>query len=321
MPIRFVGTSTTDFASSTANRQIGNYWSGATLERLGFTNSSRATTPVFGAMLDGWYSFEHSLFVGDGSNPYLAFICTSSGNNVLFRLTRTAAGVITPQLWNGTAYVNLTTFTPATISNSGRMDIHFVSDPVDGLIEIYIAGILAWSFSGQTDYGIGDPDYFIIQGTTTGVNATNAGRVIVADEDTRPLEFFQRIPTAIGARTDWTGLISALNTATLDDTTYFTSDAAGEKETFDIGAMPAGLLTRSVEAVVIAGRYRRGDSSDKVTGIVHIGVSDFELTDFFTYTAVGGFADQHWYSFVNPSTGNTWIASEIDAAEFGVLSK
>lgn len=97
------------------------------------------------------------------------------------------------------------------------------------------------------------------------------------------------------------------------DTDYVSSDSAGQRNSYDFTALPAGVV-RAVQHVTA---LRKDDAGSRtVKQFARTGGTDH---DGSAVTVTDTYLMQRRMMAVNPSTGTDWTAAQVDAAEFGTL--
>jgi len=177
------------------------------------------------------------------------------GNTPVFRLT--VGGTV--QLWNGSSYVSLTGSAGSIPTSRGRVDVYLKLNDTEGVVRIYRNRSLVYEFVGDT-----------ILGSTSTVNTIDLFTVvasaysctysawIVANEDTRPLEYTQLLPATTGSTNEWDGnRTEAAGSVGFNDATFVTTTVANETITFDLAnVITAARTGYTVDCLVASARVR-----------------------------------------------------------------
>lgn len=325
MAILWAGTSTADcttlgISSTSSNAALPAARSAHTQENIPSAQASKFASPKFAPASELWISgnVSWSTYSGAGGTYPLYELMAANGNN-LFRVALPGRRYAL-QVFRGGSWVNLA-IEPATSMLPGlfRFDIHVIFHATAGLVELYRDGALILSFSGDTsgDNGI-ITDRLNVGDTIDGVisSYTAHSGIIVATDDTRKYTFVQRLPNAAGAKQEWTGAYTDINEVGFNDTNFITTNTLGKVSTFGFADLPSEMAVRNVAALVIAGRSRNAGSISTVEGIARVGSTEYSASAKFDASPLYG--PQNWVFNANPATGQAWLGSDIDAAEFGV---
>lgn len=325
MSIIWASTSIADFAtlgisSTSPNALLPAARSAHTQENIPSAQASKFASPKFAPASELWISGNvvWSTYSGAGGTYPLYELMAANGNN-LFRVALPGRRYAL-QVFRGGSWVNLA-IEPATSMLPGlfRFDIHVIFHATAGLVELYRDGSLILSFSGDTsgDNGV-VADRLNVGDTIDGVitSYTAHSGIIVADEDTRPFTFIQRIPNGNGDHTDWTGGYADVDETGINDTDFITTGTTGAMESFTFPALPGSEDTRQLTTLVVAARTRGNGSPEVLQALAHVGSSDYTASPIYDRSPI--YQPQQWQFPVNPATGLPWTGSQINGAQFGV---
>ncbi len=197
-----------------------------------------------------------------------------------------------------------------------RIDIHIKLHASSGIFKLFVNGVACIDFTGNTmPFAASAISYFGI-GATYGFNTATHSAIIVADEDTRPMTFVQRLPTGTGAATDWSNSYTAIDETGYSDADFVAADTVGDTSTYTFADLPSGMETKNIAAVVLAGRARNSGGIAEIKGVARISSTNYEEEGTVLPSPL--FAPQQWIMPLNPATSAAWLGSDYNAAEFGV---
>jgi hypothetical protein len=230
------------------------------------------------------------------------------------------------QYFDGSIWVKIGATVVISRANP-RFDIHWNLADVGGLIELYVNGAVACSFSGDT-----------LTTTNTTINtimfnqiATSAlpcqpGHVIVDSQDTRGLELEIVNSTAAGAYFAPQGTESDIDDSptgalnTIDDTSInFT--VAAERVTLLYPAIDFVYAGWAVEEVIVGGFVRSIAEEDAfyMKPALRKGTSDFNPAGNFRASSEFVHLTGIRIPF-NPDGGGVWTQSAVNSYEFGLYA-
>ena len=322
MAILWAGTSLADYTINgvTAANTVAARIATTVVEGVGITESSRAVSPQFAPVSELWFS--GFVYISTYSfQTQVLFYVNGPGNTNLFAIRAHDGGAWSLNTWWNSNWFELVRgaiLTPAGVRY--RIDVHCKFDATDGFIFVYRDGALILSYEGDTSSSSGTIARSFSIGTAYSGSTVTSGSVhsanVVADEDTRKFTFVQRLPISNGAEADWTGSYADIDETGINDADYITTETVGEVSTFNYADIPTELAVRNVAALVISGRARSAGGISEIQGVARIGGVDYTASGEFDASAIYG--PQNWVFNANPATGEAWIGSDIDAAEFGV---
>ena len=257
-----------------------------------------------------------SYYVSSGLTDREVITFRNSGDAFL-RLSR-ISGEFQFQSWSGSAWVNVGSSFTGITSSRQRLDIG-ISLQASGFIRLYVDKLSVFDFTGDTVFNsISVCDEIILRTLTT------SGRIsglILADEDTRPLEYAQLLPSGAGALEEWTGNASDVSgSVSFNDSTMMTTDLADQKQTFALPNLPSAFNTGyTVEAIVANVRARR--DPDKVADLRLMALSGTDEA-FGDQVSLANEAEVVQGKFsVDPATSAAWTIAGVNGAEIGVQSR
>jgi hypothetical protein len=232
------------------------------------------------------------------------FLGTDAANNHKFALIRVSAGVVT----------QLAAEAGASLVNSAchRVDIQVVNYGVSATFNIWVAGVLIISYSGDiTLSGAANLNQVWCAQSAT---FCAISEVVVADSDTRGLPgVMTGALTGAGATDQWTGVYSTINQTTISDLNPNYSNTTGQDQQFVITAPPGGVFL--VAAVKIAARAAMSASTPTHLAL---GYRSGGTVAFSNPTGVAlgvGYATCESLDQVNPVTGVAFTLAEIGSLQ------
>lgn len=325
MAILWAATSIADAAfisGATVNLVSGNI-SVDVSEGIATDAAQFVLSPVFPAQSDFWFS-ETSYFnrsgggTPTGDNQLIAFTLADGTSVFRVRIENTAPPwrLLAEKRTGPTTWALLGSGVLTFINTRSRIDAK-VKLGSSGEFKLYVNGTLNIDFSGDTLPDTGPLVSRVRLGGPGGTSTWSAhSGVIVADEDTRPMTFVQRLPNGNGAHADWNGSYTAIDETGINDADYIDTADTGDISTFTFAALPVGMESRNVVALVLSGRARSSGGIAEIEGVARVGSTDYTRPSKFE--ASPQFTNQQWQFSANPATGQLWLGSEINAAQFGV---
>ena len=201
------------------------------------------------------------------------------------------------------------------VSTLYRIDAHLVKSATTGRFRLWFNSVLYIDFTGDT--GAQPTTSVQIFRHSGSGGATDWSGIVVADEDTRGMEYVQAPLVAEGALSEWVGDIGDVSDTGFDDNTFYLSSTPDQRQTFAKGALPSQFQNGfNVRAVCVSARARAEN------GALRPMVLSGSDEGFGTETnLLGAFeARQHIFT-TDPGTGADWTVAGADAAEIGVQSR
>ena len=196
-----------------------------------------------------------------------------------------------------------------------RIDAHLVRSATTGRLRLWFNGALYIDFTGNTGAQPTTSVQIFSHGNIS--PATDWSGIIVADEDTRGMEYVQAPLTAEGALSEWVGDIGDVSDAGFDDGTFYLSSTPDQRQTFTKGALPSQFQNGfDVRAVCVSARARAEN------GALRPMVLSGSDEGFGTETNLSGAFEARQHIFTtDPGTGADWTVAGANAAEIGVQSR
>lgn len=276
---------------------------------------------------EAWFHFralKYSTLTRSSNDPIFKII--DSAGNVLLQAKLTQTNNETPDHY--IQYLDTTLQTHATLLtlNTGGLytiDIRVVTGAGTGLFELYQDDTLLASATGLTNgtnpikqchltnnqhtETIDRCDYYYSELLCGVGNSPTVGRRV-----------FTALPTGDSAtNTAWTGTFADVDELTSQgDGNFVFTGTITQRQGFTFPAMPS---TNSViEAVAITQHALKGSTSTlDITPSVRIGATDYDQS------ALGVITTTKPYETImplSPASGTNWTVSELNAAEFGIIT-
>lgn len=289
--------SSTNFATSNtfAGGAVTSFW--ATF-RLGFTNVTPTNLRMFG--------FTHSAATA-GAGLWIG-VSSPFGKTTLFK-------------WDGTTQTTLASETGTSIINNGnnRIDVQVTSFGATATVNVYVAGVLVITFSGDvTVTGVTSIDSVVL-GQVGGTSGTTS-EVMLANEDTRAWPGLLTLAlTGAGTTDQWTGLFSTINGTTFSDTSPNYTNVTAQDQQFNVTDPPSGAF--AIKGVKITARMAK--SASGAVSQVKLGYNSGGTVAFgtgATKAPTTAYATYEQLDVTNPVTGNAFSQSEITALQLDMQS-
>lgn len=319
MAILWAGTSIADIGilgGAPASVNTNYIKSPDVLEGIDARNSGDTYTPTFPPASELWFGgyFRSASGGSGGNNQTIIGFVNPAGQKALrvgysgsrFTLLRQSAA---------SAYETLNTGLFGFASAVQRFDA-YLKIGASGIFRFFVDGQLCAEYLGNTIPFGGASAVTRVSVGAIDANGVVFSACILADEDTRPLNFYQKLPTGNGAETAWTGDYTAVDETGFNDADFIAATAPNTVETFTFPAHTGDILNRKLVTAVLSARARNNGAIAKINGISRIGSTNYESEPHYENSPA--FAAQQWYFDVNPATGQPWTVSEINAAQFGV---
>lgn len=322
MTVYWAGTSIADLRYTTgASNTSGTNIPSTVSEGVVITNTQIGYTPEVMALDEFWYSeyylrnspttpppanSTNIMFLDDNDLPILKFVQElSTGEHAVYK-------------WNGSSWTKLAQ-SLVQINSRVRLDFN-IKLSATGHVIVYSEGVKIIEYSGDTTPGgTGLPAVRCValgSGVGSGSYYCAHSACIISDVDTRPMTFLQRLPSGNGAMTDWSGSYTDIDETGINDTDFIQTDTSGDISTFTFAALPSGYNTQHFAAVIISARARSAGSVDDLNGVARVSSTNYDVPAEFDNSPI--FQAQQWQFPYNPATGQAWLGSEINAAQFGV---
>lgn len=238
----------------------------------------------------------------DGANARLMLRTTGVAIGQFKLSKRTAAG----------AFTDLATCTTNFAAGLSKIDIQ-VNYAVSGLVNVYIAGVLALTYSGDvtTDSAttLNSFDLATISNSTT---STIFSEIVVKTTDTRSTSLTTLPPLAAGNTQAWLpNTLANINKTTINDATLISTTAVNTLSQWTTNTtLPTG--TWNIDAIVQAARMETATGAPQnaewscrtIDGTNHVMGAIAPTTGGFT-----NFGNAQW--LLNPHTGVAWVAADL----------
>jgi hypothetical protein len=252
---------------------------------------------------------------------------TSDDETPLIRVNKTtgSATVYQVQLLQGGSTVTLAgTFSMAS-NTLKELDIKWLSHVSTGNIEIYDGQTLVYTFTGNTTVDA-DVRFVVFGGSNAAGSATDAVRVsevIVADEPTLRMKLRNLKVSSVDSATNWTTTLGKVIETT--GGVSIVAASPGNFSTspgsilFNMTDIPAADAAKRVRGVYVTQFMSRTGSTPiaNTRTIVDIAGTVYESSD---HALFGGSDNVQIEFLLNPSTGQAWTPTEVNAAKVGVKS-
>lgn len=263
------------------------------------------------SITEGWIHFRYVTgYNGGGGQPGIMRVKNSSGAIVLrIYVVTNESGSFTYRIeyWNGSAFVTAFTGIWTVYGQAATYDLYFKIDAAQGKIQAFANGTLVGQIDSINTSGMTNVGSLELTNCNDG-GFGYWGWIIAANGSTISHLCRQKLPTADGANTAWTGTYADVDEYPVDDGTYIQTSTAGDKENFtgvDFAALPTGNI---VKAVGIGARVRNnGATPSTIRGTLTIGGTDYTTADCSGVTA--GWGPTTMVYLVDPSTSAPWTNS------------
>lgn len=224
------------------------------------------------------------------------------------------------QMWNGTAWTNVSTPFDAQYGQVATWDFR-IKIGTEGLIEVFKDGILISRWEGDTTV-VGNIASFRMNAIA---NFNRFHQLILADYSTINHTIRRRNPTGNGSETGWVGDYTQVDDdpqSVIGSDVIYTSQS-GTMATFTGNTMSATVAGHVIKAVAVA-EFSKNDGTGQfpqnVRPVLSVNGTEYEGPVDAPIGAgwKGGVA--FWEN--NPATGAAWASiSDVNATQFGVVAK
>ena len=192
-----------------------------------------------------------------------------------------------------------------------------------GNLEIYKDGYLELAFSGDTlvtaQTTIDEVKIRSMKGGVLSSQSQLYSAVMVADEDTRPIQMADIRPSGVGTNSDMTGAYTDVDELGQPDNVFLQSTVADQTSTFAASAistdLDAGFETIAVGVSGLGLRGVTGPASAQTA--IYSGTTNAVGTSTALDLTQTGFQDVY---ATDPDTATAWTFAGADAVEIGVKS-
>lgn len=274
-----------------------------------------------GAVSSLWASFQVYTATWQANVRAVGICRSGTEKGIWIGGTTGAATKLALLTWDGSNHATLASEAGTSLVNSvlARFDIQIVSFGASSTIRVYKDGVLLIDFSGNSSIsGISDLDsiYNFKNSTVTYF----ISECFIADEDTRLMTMQTKALTGDGTTTDWTGVYSTINQATISDTTPNYSNTAAQLQQFDVTDMAAGVWT--IKARKISARLAK--SADATPTKIALGYNRGGTTASGAggdKTLTGSYATYETLDNTDPTnSGAAWAAADDNSMQIQLAS-
>ncbi len=328
MSILWCGGEDLDFQQGTLPAVYGgggSYRSGyarCSLQSPSGGNAAKSNQFSGGAVTSGWMSWEMycQTFSRSTSQRFGGVGQFSSQNSLVVGSGASSGGKLTLYKYNGSTLTALAAESGTSILTNTiqRIDMQITSYGASATVNVYIAGVLVITFTGDvTVSGMSGFDCCVF-----GVDATASGpcdfsEVIVADEDTRLFSLVTMAPNAAGNTDQWTGAYTDCNPVTINDANAVYTNTVSQVEEFNLIDLPTGTFT--IKAVKISARA--SISAGATATKLELGYyTNSTLTEGTAQSLTTAWACYERLDNTNPVTSNAWQQSEMDPLQVAMES-
>ena len=243
----------------------------------------------------------------------------TSGKGIYIGASNSAFTQLRLYKWDGSTATTLATESGNSLAANAlrKFDMQISNYGATSVINVYVAGVLALSFSGDSSIsGVSDLDC-VVSYKPNNSDYYALSEVVLADSDTRSLRVQTMAPTGAGTTDNWTGAYTDVNEVTLSDATNVSTNSTGQDEQFNVTDLQSG--TFAVLAVRFAARAALGVGSTPTGlklgfnsgGSVAVGGA---LTPGSSY----GLLEQVFST--NPVTSAAWAQSDMNGLQMDLQS-
>lgn len=228
------------------------------------------------------------------------------------------------QCYMGGALVD--TITPAqhniTTDVWQHIEMRLYIDAV-GVAELYVDGILVYSFAGDTADASSLAYNFCIAGTGTSTNRYVDDVVVIAAPSALPAVIGQhviqaQVPTGAGTNSAWTGAYTDVDdpflTVSDGDTTYITSTTLNAKSDFAIAAL--AITPTTILGIQTSVETRKTDAGTK--GVTPYIISNVTTSAGVEVPATEAYLYASTIYNTDPDTAAAWTEAGVNAIKVGV---
>ena len=324
MTILWAGGEDTDFPTNTfpLNASAGNFRSGYARTAI---QASTGSAGVYakgvpfsgGAVTSAWITGRVSSTAFSSGRPLFGLGLSGTDKALLVGIG-SAANKVGIYRIDGATATAIATETSSSLQNSqiNRIDMQVINYGASATVNVYVAGVLALTFTGNVaTTGMTNFDSVFLGNPTAGTYYYS--EFIVADEDTRTMNLVTLAPNAAGDANAWTGTYADVDETTISDADALYTDTVGQDAQIALSNLPAGYW--ACKAVKLAARCSK--SSGAVAGSVGLGIKSGGTINSETPAAQAtAWATRERLLLVNPVTGVAFTQTELDALQLNFRS-
>lgn len=264
-----------------------------------------------------WYHFRVTAYSSNTvlANNTPAWITTGDDTEVILRLRTIANGICQLQYWNGTSFIGVGDGFNWDSGLNSTLDIRIEYGASQDILELY-------------------RDEILVAGKTTGgkfLSFTGSQKLFIRDAP-NVVFYYQQVniagtptidwnsltvpPSTLGSDADGVGNVTDVNEAVIDNNTFISFTAAGQRGSFKAAARS---LSNEVLGVTVATRLRRKDDTSPTQAKLYLKLAGVRYySGMITLTL--GYRNYQYTWNVNPATSAAWTPSEANDAnlEWGV---
>lgn len=325
MAIKKVLTSiyeTTSRSTSMGHYTTSTYKYPGVMASMQFYGASDFTVDLDEKLTEIWvgYHFYASSGFFAQSSPAIKFFDTDDSKTIPvvgWQFNTSSPWATKFQYWNGSSYTDFGEAVGA-LGDYGelyRVDLHVKIDDSVGVLEVYVDGVLGFTFTGDTKLTTGEAIDSIKFSFGGSGNAPWMSAVIIADESTLGMLAKQVVPIAAGGASDWSGAYTDINMLTNTPTSIFTgipdnvsTFAKTSMEDYDTGYDVVSLIFNITGSI--------GKDTVGIKPVIRLDGINYDAGDIFDFTSSPN--PKQVEIPLNPATEAAWVYSTIEAAEIGV---
>jgi len=278
--------------------------------------SAYLASPVTSVWLSCW------AFMGGGNTSLRHFGVGKSGTGgkgIYIGTSNSAYTQLRLYKWDGSSATTLATESGNSLAANllRRFDLQIINYGATSTINVYVAGSLALTFSGDSSIsGVSDLDC-VVSYKPNSSDFFELSEILLTDSDPRSLRLSTMAPTGAGSTDAWTGAYTDVNETTLSDANAISTNTASQDEQFNVTDLPSG--TFSIVAVRVAARASLGAGSTPTGislgfnsgGTVAVGSPQTPGTSY-------GLIEETFTT--NPVTSAAWAQSDMNALQMNLRS-
>lgn len=283
------------------------------------TESLPLVAPLVTPISEMW---AHAVYRPENSSSTTVLLQVRSSNGQGVVRISSNNGTLQFQYWNGSSWTNIgASFSPSGLN---QVDVHVKIADSGGMFELYYNGILAASYTGDTNLfsGANCADFWMGSTWNNSSFPTRWSQVILTDTtDTRAMKLATIRPNGAGTTDQWTGSYTDVDEVGIfNDSDYISSGTPNQVELFTMTDLSPTAQTLDVLAFVMTGRARRGAAGPQnLQAAVRTSGTDYFSGNLPALSpAFNSLTPTIWE--LNPATSAPWSISDIQGIEAGFKS-
>lgn len=199
-----------------------------------------------------------------------------------------------------------------------KLDINIINYGISSTINVYIAGNLVVSFSGNsTISGVTKFDTVVFCSDPSGNGNAYMSGMIVANEDTRTFYVSTRVPTAFGDQNQWSGAVADISEIVINDATVNSVNSTGQNQMYTQTSQPTGNYL--IKALTIS--TRTSETLVTVPTQIALGVKSGGVLNAGTpQTQTTAWQNARRQMPVDPTTSAVWSVGSANAVQVNLQS-